>query len=153
MGNRTAALSAAIRSKREEADAVVARRKAKRVKERPVAALHDEWVVAMRGLLGADATVPPWAGEDWSLAKKLIGDIGFDKAVDVIRHFVGTWEARRRKRDAVPGMKLCWTIRQRLLGEVEGKLTVPKSKAERLMRGEYRGKDNSPKTGWGSWDD
>jgi len=103
----------------------------------------------MRGLLGRGVTIPRWAGEDWALAKKLIGDIGFDKAVDIVRHFILTWEARRRRRDALPGMKLCWTIRQRLLGEVEGDLKVPKSKAERLMRGEFE-EDDSPKTGWGT---
>lgn len=149
MVNRTSVLAAAIKSKRDEANAIVAKRKAKKQKERPVAALNDEWAVSMRGLLGEGVTIPKWAGEDWALAKKLIGDIGFDKSVDVIRHFVSTWEARRRRRGALPGMKLCWTIRQRLLGEVEGDLRVPKSKAERLMRGEFE-EDDSPKTGWGA---
>ena len=151
MGNRTAAFTSAIERKRQEADEVVAKRKAKKQKERPVAALHDEWAVAMRGLLGSGVIIPKWAGEDWALAKKLIGDLGFDTSVDVVRHFIETWEARRRRKDALPGMKLCWTIRQRLLGELQGTLRAPKSKAEQLMRGEYR-KSNSPKTGWGDWD-
>ena len=94
MGNRTAGVPAAILNRRAEADAAVEKRKAKRKKEQPVAALHDEWAAAMRGLLGQGTTIPKWAGEDWALAKKLLGDIGFDKSVDVIRHFIRTWEVR-----------------------------------------------------------
>jgi len=142
---------ASIASVRQDADEVIAEREARKQKTDPVGSLHREWVVSMRGLLGDGVTVPQWAGEDWGLAKKLVGEIGFNPAVDVIRHFIDTWESRRRRRDALPGMKLCWTIRQRLLGEIEGDLKVPKSKAERLMRGEYE-EDSSPKSGWGTWD-
>lgn len=146
-----ASFKAVIRARRQEADEAIERRKAKKNLMDPVGSLHREWVVSMRHLLGDGVDVPRWAGEDWGLAKKLVKDLGFDTSVDVIRHFIATWEARRRHRDAIPGMKLCWTIRQRLLGEVQGNLTVPTSKAERLMRGEYE-KDESPKTGWGTWD-
>ena len=154
MGDRTAELTAAIGKKLARNRVSRERRAAKRQKTNPAAELHREWVSSMRNEFEL-VTVPSWAGAEYSLAKKLVTELGFEKAARLVRYFVETWTERRtavqERRDELPGLKLCWTIRARVLAEMEGAVSRPTSKRERVLRGEYdqASAEASPMEGWG----
>lgn len=152
--DRTAELTAAIGKKLARNKASRERKAAKRQKTNPAAELHREWVSSMRGELGL-TTVPNWTGADYALAKKLVGELGFGEAAKLVRYFIETWKERRtavqERRDELPGMKLCWSLRARVLAEMEGVVSRPQSKRDRLLRGEFdqASADASPMEGWG----
>ena len=154
MSDRTAEIMAAMGKKLARNKASRERRAAKRQKTNPTAELHREWVSSMKSEFGL-VTVPSWAGAEYALAKKLVGELGFDEATRLVRYFIGTWKERRtaaqERRDELPGMKLCWSIRARVLAEMEGAVSRPTSKRERLLRGEYdqASAEASPMEGWG----
>lgn len=152
--DRTAELTAAIGKKLARNKASRERKAAKRKQTKPAAELHREWVSSMRSELGL-VTVPNWTGADYALAKKLVGELGFGEAAKLVRYFIETWKERRtavqERRDELPGMKLCWTLRARVLAEMEGVVSRPQSKRDRLLRGEFdqESADASPMEGWG----
>jgi hypothetical protein len=154
MVDRTAELTASINKKLARNKATHERQAAKRRETKPASELHREWVSSMRSQLGLK-TVPKWTGAEYSLAQKMVGEFGYDRATDIVRYFVATWEERRtgaqERRDELPGMKLCWSLRGRLLAELEGAVSRPQSKRERLLRGEYDPESAaaSPMEGWG----
>jgi len=154
MTDRTAGLTAAINKRLERNRKSRERRAEKRRQTRPVTELHREWVSSMRVKFGVDV-VPKWAGADYSLAKKFVLEFGFEKAMALVRYFIETWEERRtsaqERREELPSMKLCWYLRAQLLAELEGVVSRPKSKREKVLRGEYdpASAEVSPSRGWG----
>jgi hypothetical protein len=154
MSDRTSELAAALGKKLAKNRVSRERRAVKRQKTNPVAELHREWVSSMKSELGL-VTVPAWAGAEYSLGKKLVGELGFEKAARLVRYFIETWSERKtaaqERRDEIPYMKLVWVLRARVLAEMEGAVSRPTSKRERVLRGEYdqASADASPMRGWG----
>lgn len=152
--DRTAELNAAIGKKLARNKASRERRATRRQETNPVAELHREWFSSMKSEWGVKTT-PSWTGADYALAKKLVGELGYNGALELLRYFVATWRERRtavqERRDEIPGMKLVWTLRARVLAEMEGAVSRPQSKRDRILRGEYdqRSADASPMEGWG----
>jgi len=153
MKNRTLGFGPSIAEKLKNNKIKNDKKAAKRQETNPVKELHREWISSMRGEFELK-TVPSWAGVDYSLSKKLVNEFGYDKAVDLIRYFIETWTKRRtgfqERRGELPCVKLCWSLRTRLLAEMEGVVKCPMSKRERVMRGEYNqsSADVSPLRGW-----
>lgn len=137
----------------EAKKAAKAKRRAKRKKSRPEAELHVEWSTRFRMRFG-DVEVPPWGPAERSLARKMADEFGFDRSVEMIRHFIDTWEARMSRRQAargeVPAMKLLWYLRQKLLAEMDGAVRTPRSKRSRILDDEYDedAASESPDEGW-----
>lgn len=154
MTDRTLALTVAINEKLAKNKKIREKKKKKREETKPVKELHAEWVVAMRGHFGV-TQVPEWTGAEYSLAKKLVSDVGFEKAAKIINYYVNTWRKRRtsaqERRNELPNMKICWSLRSRLLAELEGAVSCPKSKRERILKGEYNPvlASAAPSRGWG----
>lgn len=122
---------------------------------RPAGHLHVEWVKLMRETYSDELDVPLWAGRERGVARALVKNVGgIDKAVELIGHFVSTWDARmttsQRLRGEFPSIHLCWAMRQKLLAELSGAAKVPMSKSERLAEGEFSKEAEalSPKVGW-----
>jgi len=121
-------------------------------RENPARALFREWSSEMKAEFG---TTPRWGGAEYSLAKKLVSEEGFDEAAEIVRHFIKTWKKRRtsaqERRDELPPMKLCWSLRERLKAEIDGVVRIPTSKRERVLRGEYddEAAQDAPTVGWG----
>lgn len=124
-------------------------KRAQRRRERtPARALELEWRTSMNGAYGF---VPEkWTGAENVLAKRLVEEHGFDKALEIARHFVGTWEARKWQEEILPGFKLLWAVRTDLIAELDGRKKTPTNKKERLAAGEYSeaGAQNCPDVGW-----
>jgi hypothetical protein len=154
MSDRTADLTAKIERKLERNKRVNERRAEKRRKTKPASELRAEWVSAVSEEFDL-AKVPPWLGADYKLAKLLVQEQGFDGAVDIVRYFISTWRERRtgvqERNNELPAMKLCWSLRGRILAEKEGVVSRPKSKREKVLRGEYDAESAavSPSRGWG----
>ena len=154
MVDRAAELTANINKRLARNKKVRERRAVKRQEEKPTSELHREWVSSMRGEFGVDV-VPTWAGAEYALAKKLVRELGFEQASSLVRYFIGTWKERRsgaqERRGELPRMKLCWTLRGRVLAEMEGAVSRPRSKRDKVLRGEYDSESAaaSPSRGWG----
>lgn len=155
MVSRSVDIEAAIKATSRKTSKAAEKRDAKRKKDQPIRELRVVWVEALRGLYGDELKVPPWRGEDFGLAKKLIKDLGgVEQASKVVRHFVSTWEARmtsgQRARGDMPSVKVCWVLRQKLVAELDGLAKMPQSKRERLQTREYseEAAAASPKQGW-----
>lgn len=147
MDDRTATLMASIAKTADKREASRRKRRSKRKRSNPQAELHVEWSTEFRELYGKDVEVPGWGPAERSLAKKLIGEIGFDKALAMVRHFVRTWP--KRTFEGVPGMKLMWTMRQRMLAEMSGSVSVS-AKRDRLLNDEWSDDSaDGPSEGWG----
>jgi len=125
-----------------------AKRAQRRQRQTPAKALEMEWRASMKSAF--DVAPEKWGGAENALASRLVKEHGFDRAVELVRHFIGTWEARRRQEETLPGLKLLWVMRTDLIAELEGKKKAPKSKQERLAAGEYSeaGAQNCPEVGW-----
>jgi len=153
MDDRSASFKAAIQSVGQKRADAVAKKHAKRQRSANSTHLFAEWAAAMRKVYGEDLRVPPWPVEDKKIATRLIREQGWDTAVEVVRHFISTWKGRmtknQRARNELPPFKLCWTIRVKLLAEMDGIATAPKSREDQLQRGEFKGGRNAPKSGWG----
>jgi len=154
MSDRTVEIMAAVNKKLAKNKASHERRAAKRQKTDPVGELHREWISVMSSELNLE-TIPRWAGAEYALAKKLLNELGFDKSVRFVTYFVETWMNRRTaaqaRREEIPSMRVCWAQRAQVLAEMEGAVNRPKSKRERLLRGEFDQElaDASPMEGWG----
>lgn len=148
MSDRTAALTASMTARAAKSDAAKAKRRLKRSKKgNAQAELHVEWSTEFRELFGKEVEVPKWGPAERSLAKKLIGEIGFDEAHKMVRQFVSNW--RQRPFDGVPSMRLMWAMRQRLLAEMSGAVSM-NAKRDRLMSDEWEeGVSDGPSEGWG----
>jgi hypothetical protein len=146
-------MRAAVEQKLARNRAARQRRQQKKRAANPAAELHREWAMAMREHCGVE--LAPWDAAEYALGKRLVQEVGYERAVDLVRYFVSTWPVRRsrlqERRDDLPGMKLCWTIRGRLGAEIDGVVSRPTSKRERVIRGEFDpiSAEASPKVGWG----
>jgi hypothetical protein len=153
MDDRSASFKAAIQRAGQKRAEAVAKKHAKRQKKANSTHLFAEWVAAMREVYGEDLKIPKWPVEDKKLATRLIREQGWDTAVEVIRHFVSTWKGRmtreQRARNELPPFKLCWTIRVKLLAEIDGIATAPKSREEQMERGEFDADESECQSGWG----
>jgi hypothetical protein len=117
--------------------AALAQAQAKRRKSTPARELLTEWNSASEQYLPGVPTVG-WSVAEAQLAKKLIEEHGFDGALGMTRHFMATWSARRQSKDGQPpSMKLCWAMRARLIAEISGGATTPKSKGDRISADEF----------------
>lgn len=139
-------LTGSLSKQSEKTAAARAKRRKRRKKGDAQTELHVEWSAEFRSLYGKGTEVPPWGPAERSLARKLIAEIGFDKALEMTRHFVSTWKSRTF--DGVPGVRLMWTIRQRLLAEMTGAVGV-NAKREKLMSDEWDETSAGPSDGWG----
>lgn len=156
MADRTAEMKAAVEQRLARNRAAVARRQAKRQRSNPAAELHREWVIAVKEHFAVSSA--PWGGAEYALGKRLVGELGYERAAEVVRYFVATWKSRRtgwqERRDDLPSMKLCWTLRGRIEAELDGHVRCPESKREKVLRGEYDPDSAaaSPDRGWGERD-
>lgn len=135
--------------------------KSKRAKERsekkkkektPAQWLRKEWNAMMRAFHPGVKT--EWSGADYSLAKKLVKELGDKQAKRIVEHFIETWDRRKASRTGVPGMRLCWVMRDQLLAEIEGKVKIRETREMKIRSGEYAGTgDDSANAGWGDRDD
>lgn len=154
--DRVAALMASMKETASKTEAAKSKSDQKRRVNRPAGHLHVEWVRLMRGTYSDELDVPLWGGRERGIARAFIKNVGgIDKAVELIGHFISTWEARmttsQRMRGEFPSIHLCWAMRQKLLAELSGIAKVPMSKGERLAEGEFSEEAEalSPKVGWG----
>ena len=110
----------------------------------------------MREIYGDDLVVPPWGEREKGIARALAKNVGLEKAINIVRHFIETWEARQRpaqrSQGELPSIHLCWGMRQKLLAELSGLAKVPMTKQEKLAQGEFSEESEalSPKMGWGN---
>ena len=125
------------------------RKVSRRRAAKPAGELHREWVASMRATY-QDVEVQPWGGAEMKLASTLVKAEGFDRAVEAIRHFITTWNSRRRD-DSLPVFKVFWKLRERVFHEVDGVVTPPRSTRERLGIGEFdrATEDNPDVVSWG----
>jgi len=156
MGDRAAGIYDQLKAATEKHVAAKTKRDAKRAERPSHRQLHVEWVKTMRELYGHNLFVAPWGVVEVKLAKALIKEVGFGRAVEVVKHFVGTWNGRQRPGDvakgAMPSLRLCWSIREKLVAEIDGVVATPRSKADRLQDGEWdeQAARLSPSEGWGT---
>jgi hypothetical protein len=111
--------SLAIQSGKTEAARL--KRKAKRRVRAPSRELWVEWKAAFESS-SPGVEVVAWGVVENKLAKDFVKEVGFDHALNVVRHFVSTWS--RRKMDGIPNMRILWVMRQRVLSELAGKTAV-----------------------------
>jgi len=149
MGSKTLTLSNLAIAQRDKGAKARARKVKKRIEKSPAKWLGKEWsVMVARRFPGVTVE---WGGAEFALAKKLIDEQGFDKAVEIIDHFLGTWDRRKMSRKGMPGFKLLWVMRDTLIAEIKGLAKVPELRETRIASGEYseEGADASPSQGWG----
>jgi hypothetical protein len=143
MDAKTAAMKAAMERQAAKGVTALGRKVRRRREVKPAGELHREWAESMKAAY-PDAEVQPWGGAEMKLASTLVKNEGFDRAVEAIRHFIATWNNRRRD-DSLPGFKLFWVFRERVLYEVDGRVMPPRSMKDRLGIGEFdRSKPDNP---------
>jgi len=126
----------------------------KRKERHPDRDLHAEWSAAVRLAFGEAVRVPEWHGEDREHARRLVRDLGLERATDVVRHYIWTWKARRTANQeaegVMPFMRSCWVLRERLMAEIDGLTKVPRTREEWMALREWNPEDAkaSPKVGW-----
>lgn len=148
--DKTVKIKQSINSIAKKRDAAQGRRMKKRQDSTPAKELHREWVRSM-GVTYPGVDVQKWGAQEMKLAWTFVRDVGsFDRAVDAIRHFISTWNDRRRD-DCLPHFKLFWSLRERILAEIDGHVRSPMGLKERLGDGEFDYSRDNPDTV--SWSD
>jgi hypothetical protein len=149
MGSKTLTLANLAAASRDKGAKARARRVQKRKEQSPAKWLGKEWsVIHRRFFPGAEVE---WTGAEIALAKRLIDECGFDDALEMIRHFFDTWDRRKASRSGIPGFRLMWAMRERLVAEMEGRAKVPELRETRINSGEFseEAAEASPIRGWG----
>ena len=149
MGSKTLTLANLVAAQRDKGEKARNRKVQKRRKLSPAKWLGKEWAnMVTRRFPGLEVT---WGGAEFALAKKLVDEQGFDRALEIIDHFLSTWGRRKMSRKGTPGFKLLWVMRDTLIAEMKGLAKVPELRETRIASGEYseEGADANPTQGWG----
>lgn len=131
--------------------------KAKREQTRPWVELRGAWYEAialqrgvdvvslLKGQVGGPVT---WGAPEIKLAKLLLKEVELPQAIELVRHYIGTWCPRHGKH---PSFGLFWAVRGQLHDEVRGVAPVRQRAAEVVKGGEFDEDvaKKSPDFGWG----
>ena len=125
----------------------------KRVAKYPVKVVEEEWRAAYDSVMGH---VPvAWGGKEGKLTKTILKEHGFDRTVDLYRHFLATWPDRiidhRLEEGALPSVGYCFVIRDQLFAEMDGTKKAPGPVVGYKKRGETDVEliEDGPAEGWG----
>lgn len=116
----------------------------KRQRNSPARHLSAVWKEAMINRFGLRVFVSPWGGKDMNLIKKLIDQIGSEKAEEVIKLFISTW----KNETDFPTVGLMWHLREKLVNRVDGVVESSGSKIEKGEHDEAVAAED-PDEGWG----
>lgn len=153
MGSKTLTLANLAASQRDKGQKARDKKVQRRIERSPVKWFGKEWKsLAVRHFPGVKVE---WTGAEFALAKKLIDEEGFDKALEIANHFFETWGRRKFSRKGTPGFRLLWAMKATLMAEMQGLATVPELRETRIASGEYseESADASPSQGWGEVED
>lgn len=150
-GERNARIRAAAKTAAEKSAAAKDRKKRKRLRTDAgsAAELHVEWSTAYRRKFGAAPVA--WGPAERSLAKRLVTEHGFERAVDVVRRFFESWDVFPNKSDAPPVLKVMWYRVADLVADLDGVKPLRSRTGWSVADAEYR-EDSSPSEGWGDGD-
>ena len=142
MGLSNVDLRTAMKEQRERREAAKKKKRSRKVRQRPWVVLMEEWHEEMRGRFGKDFVSSAWGEAEKALARKLIREVEFDDALEMVRRFVRTWN-----RNGTPGFKLLWTMRDSLRAELRGQADT---REKRVNRDEYNAERAAtcPDIGW-----
>lgn len=150
MGMSNVDYRAAMKQQRERREAAQAKNRSRKIERRPWVVLMEGWHEEMKGAFGRghDGILyepVSWGEAEKALARKLIAEVGFDDALEMMRRFVRTWEAKSRS--GTPGFKLLWHLRDGLRAELRGQT---QTKKDRVNRDEFNAEraDRCPDIGW-----
>lgn len=145
MGMIIADYRAAMKEQRERREAAQAKKRSRKIRQRPWVVLMEDWHEELKGVFGKKFVSSPWGKAEKALARKLIKEVGFDDALEMVRHFIRTWS-----RNGTPGFKLFWTMRDGVRAELRGQTTRSRSRQERVNRDEYNAERAAtcPDIGW-----
>lgn len=136
---RTEKLAEAMRAQKKKTAEAKAKRRAKRVKQKPWKALRDDWYTCLTYKWGVKAHLPKWTVKEEMLARKLIAEVGFNTSKFAMAKFVESYEK------GIPSFGYFWAARATYIGKVTGAT----SRSSSAKRGEVADEDKI-KTDW-SW--
>lgn len=142
------------RKARAKSRASAASKLEKRQQKTPGYYLMLEWYRAMKLEFPGVELNTKWGAHEYTIAKKLVQEVGADRATVLVRHLVRTWKGREtgasEEEKGLPSIGYCWAIRETLGAEVDGVAAVRGSKEDRLRAREYDDEAAShPTHGWG----
>lgn len=92
-------------------------------------------------------------GKQGKLAKKLLEEHGPDMVKKAVDYLCDHWEVLREnskgKLTGMPTVALLWAMKETVIADIElGR--IPRRRPKKHMVGEYTGRGNMPKVGWGN---
>lgn len=146
-------LEAILRVAQKKAAAARKLNRKKRISKRPVKVLEEEWRAGYSVAVGDVSS--PWTGKEAKLTKTLVTEHGFDRTLDLFRHFLDTWKERAKDHNlvegALPSVGYMYVMRDQLFAEIDGKKRGPGPIPGHKRRGETDTEivENGPAEGWG----
>jgi hypothetical protein len=110
-----------------------------------------EWHEEMTGAFGVNFRSSPWGEAERKLCRALLKEETFERALQMVRHFIRTWEERGR--GGTPGFRLFWAMRDSVRAEVRGQVKVVSQVSRRRIDLNHDEWDadaerDSPAVGW-----
>lgn len=139
-------LAESIREGSRKTEVARQRGHAKRIKTRPWKALAEDWCEEMWRVFGQDVTLTPWTVKEQQLSRKLLREVEYETAVEMMQLFLRSWNE-----PGMPEFAFFWLRRGSVLAMI--KRQVKKAKKRRLGEYDEESFSRQPEIGWGGSQD